>query len=257
MNANKEKIEKLYCLAQDRFHQRDLPHAIDSLKALLVLDFKHLDAHFLLALIYAQDQSYELSNQHFRTCIEEGYKTSELYKLIALNSKQLALYKNALHELQKHLHYNPEDDDAYALMGDVYVLQKEYPYAKKVYQQAIKMDPKKPLYYYKIAHIYEAENDLKQAILEAQKALVLDANYHEVIFYIATLYAKMEAFEKAIEHYEKAISINKNIALYHHNLAISLENIQEKSKALEAHNHALTLEPQNSHYQKSLNIIQT
>lgn len=257
MNENTEKIEKLYCLARDRFHEHDLPHAIDSLKALLALDFKHLDAHFLLALIYAQDQSYELSSQHLRACMADDYKKNELYKLIAFNSRQLALYKNALHELQKHLHYNPEDDDAYAQMGDIYLLQKEYQYAKKVYLQAIKMDPKKALYYFRIAHVYEGEDNLKQAILEAQKALALDASYHEVMFYMATLYAKMGDFKKAIDHYEKAININEDIALYHHNLAIALENICEGGKALESHNRALLLEPKNAHYQKSLNITQT
>lgn len=257
MNEKQQKIEKLYCLAQDRFHEHNLAQAIDSLKALLVLDFKHLDAHFLLALIYTQDQSYELSSQHLRTCLKENYKANELYKLIAFNSKKLAMYKNALYELQKHLHYNPEDDDAYALMGEIYLFQKEYPFAKKVYLQAISMNPKKPLYYYQIAHVYEAEKNLKQSILEAQKALVLDPNYHEALFYIATLYAKMELFKKSIEHYQKAIIINENIALYHHNLAIALENIQEKSQAIASHKQALALEPKNSHYQKSLNKIQT
>jgi len=252
MNDNQEKIEKLYCLAQDRFHENDLPEAIVSLKALLALNFQHLDAHFLLALIYQKDQAFELSNQHFRTCIDANYKIQEIYKLIAFNSKQLALYTNALHELQKHLHFNPEDDDAYALLGDVYMLKELYHYAKKVYLEAIKMDAKKPLYYVKLAHVYQAQKDVHQAILETQKALLLDNDNHQTNFFLATLYASTQEYEKALNFYEKAISLNDSIALYHHNMAITLSQLKRKEEALEAQNYAINLEPQNSHFQKAL-----
>ena len=255
MHENQEKIEKLYCLAQDRFHQDDLPQAINSLKAVLQLDFKHLDAHFLLAQIYQKDQSYELSSQHFRTCIKEDYKKNELYKLIAFNSKQLALYKNAIHELQKHLHNNPLDDDAYALMGDIYFSQQEYHFAKKVYLEAISMNQKNSSYYFKLSHVYKIKGDLRQALLEAQKALSLDLNYHEAYFLVATIYSNLKEYEKSIEYYKKAIAINNTIAIYHNNLASVLNQLQRKEEALESQKIALNLEPKNSQYQNNLNKL--
>ena len=252
MNAHEDKIEKLYCLAQDRFHQQDLSEAIDSLKALLALNFRHLDAHFLLALIYQQDQSYELSNQHFRICLKEDYKSNEIYKLIAFNSKQLALYKNALHELQKHLHINPNDDDAYALMGDIYRLQGEDNFAAKVYLEAIALNPKNPSYYLKLSHVFQMQNKASEAILEVQKAIALDHNYHEAHFFLATLYAQQEKFQEAVNAYQKAISIHNTIALYHHNLALALQELHAFKEASQAQKNALALEPLNPHYQKSL-----
>jgi Tfp pilus assembly protein PilF len=247
-----DKIEKLYCLARDRFHENDLAEAIVSLKALLQLDFKHLDAHFLLAQIYQQDQSYELSNQHFRSCLDEGCNHVDIHKLIAFNNMQLGLFKDAIYQLQKHLKQHKDDADAYALLGGIYTKQQQYHYAKKVYLEAIALDPKTAAYYLKLAHIFHTEGDPHAALLEVQKALAMDHNYHEAHFLAATLYAQMNKDEQAIEHYKKAVAINPVIPIYYNNLAVSLNKLDRHDEALLEQKTALALDPDNIHFQSNL-----
>lgn len=247
-----EKIEKLFCLARDRYHEQDLRPAIESLKSLLQLDFNHLDAHFLLAQIYQKDQSYELSNQHLHHCIKNGYQKVDLLKILAFNNMQLGLLKEAIYELQKHLKSHKDDADGYALLGDIYIKQQQYHYAKKVYQQAIELDPKTALYYFKLAQICHALKESSQALLEAQKALAIDPSFHQAHFLVATLYAHMDKDEQAVTSYKKAIALNNIIPIYYNNLAVSLQKLDRHDEALLEQKTALALDPDNKHFQKNL-----
>jgi tetratricopeptide (TPR) repeat protein len=255
MNENSEKIEKLYCLARDRFKEEDLNPAIESLKALLVLDFKHLDAHFMLALIYAKDQSFELSNEHFRFCLTEKYDKEELHKLIAQNHIQLQLYQDAIFELQKHLHLYKDDDDAYSLLGDIYMRQKKYNFAIKVYLEAIDITPKHAIHYYKLAKAYKENEQYKEAILETKKATALELDYHEAYFLEGTLHEYFHDYKIACECYQKAIDIDEHIALYHNNLALSLSLSGHPSQAKVAQAEAIKLEPNNQQFIRNLSNI--
>ncbi len=247
-----EKIEKLYCLARDRFHEHDLADAITSLKALLQLDFTHLDAHFLLAQIYQKDQAYELSNQHLHNCIKAGYQGVKLLKVLAFNNMQLGLLKEAIYELQKHLRVHQDDADAYALLGDIYTKQQQYHYAKKVYLQALQLKPKEASYYLKLAHIYHTLGETSQALLEAQKALTIDPKYHQAHFLVATLYVQMGKDEAAVQSYKEAIAINNIIPIYYNNLAVTLEKLNRHEEALLEQKTALALDPDNRQFQNNL-----
>lgn len=255
MNEKQEKIEKLYCLAKDRYHEQDLNQAIVSLKSLLQLDFKHLDAHFFLAQIYQKDQSFELSNQHFRNCLENGYEKLDIHKLLAFNNMQMGLYQEAIYELQKQLHLNKDDADAYAQLADVYLKQQQYHYAKKVLLQAISLDPKTASYYLKLSQILKIGNDLSDALIEVQKAIAIENDYHEAHFEAGTIYSQLGKDEQAVTHYQKAISINNIIPMYYNNLAVSLVNLNRPDEAQLEQKIALALDPQNRHFQNNLSKI--
>ena len=255
MSDTTEKIEKLFCLAQDCFHELDLKAAIQSLKALLQIDFNHLDAHFLLAIIHQKDQAFELSNEHFRYCLEHNYKHHDIHKLIAMNQINLALYKGALYELQKHLKEYPNDDEAYALMGDIYTKQQEYTYALKVYTQAIELSPQTASYYLKRALTYKNMQSLQEAITEAKKALALEPHDAKALFLLGNLYDAIADYAHASFCYQDAIHLQPNIALYHNHLAIALSYLGEHEQARQAQAEAIRLEPQHQQYLKNLSNL--
>lgn len=252
MTDDTEKIEKLFCLAQNRFHELDLAQAISSLKALLQLDFSHLEAHFLLGIIYQKDQSYELSNKHFHHCLNEKLPQKQLYKLLASNLNYLALYKDAIYQSQKYLHLYPDDDDAYALLGDIYMNQQEYHFAIKVYEDAIKLSPQHAQYYYKLSQACLLASLEHDALLNVKKALVLDTKYHEAYALQAKLYDLLHDYEHALNSYQEAIKIAPHIAVYHHDLSNIYFLTGERKLGNSALLEAIILEPHNKKYSKNL-----
>ncbi len=109
---------------------------------------------------------------------------------------------------------NPNDKEAYAALGRLYLQNKNYSDAVQIYEYLIKLDPTKDIYY---SNLGLSHYSLKE-------------------------------YEKAKASYEKALSINNKIPTRWINLALCFEALDDYTKAVKAINQALELDKSNTHY---------
>ena len=251
-----QKVETYYRLAIERFHSALFDESIEAFKSLLKLDFNHMDAHYYIALAYQQIQNYELSNTHLKMCQDLGLGTQNITKHLAFNYIQMALYKDAIFILQKYLHDNAEDHEAYAQLGDIYLAQQELHFAIQMYQKASKIAPKKVDYYIQLAKLLKQDKPF-EGITQAQKALALEDQNIEALRTLASLFAQTDQHEKATIYYREALAYNLDDPMIHNNLALSYHALKNLEKAKTHLYIAIELSPENKNFQKNLKLLHT
>lgn len=73
----------------------------------------------------------------FTKSIEDNPNFYVAYHNRAIAYSKLGEYDKSIQDLQKAVQLNPDYPDAYGLMGLLYEIQKNYPSALKVYQEAL------------------------------------------------------------------------------------------------------------------------
>ncbi|OGE73718.1 MAG: hypothetical protein A3C49_00715 [Candidatus Doudnabacteria bacterium RIFCSPHIGHO2_02_FULL_42_25] len=109
---------------------------------------------------------------------------------------------------------NPNDKEAYAALGRLYLQNKNFADAVQIYEYLIKLDPTKDIYY---SNLGLSHYSLKE-------------------------------YQKAKIAYEKALSINNKIPTRWINLGLCFEALDDYTKAVKAISQALDLDKLNIHY---------
>jgi O-antigen ligase len=96
----------------------------------------------------------------------------------------------------------------YIGLGDVFAEQKDWTAASKNYQQAITVEPKDSLVYYKIGRLYYLQHDFKQAIWYNNKASELDPSNYFYPYITAVFYKEMGNKSEAKNYAQQALKLN-------------------------------------------------
>ena len=246
--------EQLFHLARERFDTQNYQGAIEAFKKLLQEDFKELDAHFFLALAYEKDQQHELAIEHLTIAQKGTYKDETILKHLAFNFYQLGNYKQAIYYLQKSLHVNQDDHEAYAMLAQNYKQQKAFSYAKKVLLEAIAIAPKVVFYYIELAKVFIHLQAYDDAVRMLLKALALEqsaATYR----LLGGVYEQMTLYDKALDAYDKALKYEPNDALALNNKAVIYFEQGKIQSAQSLMTRVRQLAPNNINFEKNYRRI--
>lgn len=137
----------------------------------------------------------------------------------------------------------PNNPNAYILLG--YNLENlgEDQEAITQYNKSIELDPSSSFSYYRLALFHEDQNELAKAAELYEKAINHDPEDADYRYSYADLLDKMSKPEKAIQEYEKVIQLNPEFDQAYHDLAIVLMDSGNEERAINMLYKAIEVNP--------------
>ena len=121
-----------------------------------------------------------------------------------------------------------------AIVADLYIYNKMFKQAEKVYQNMISLDGKNPSYFNNLAFIKQSLNKLDEATIAAEKALALEVGnpyFMDTLGYIEYQKGDMDKAFKYLSHAAKMLPKLVDVQLNYGELLIGL-NSKDKAKMI-------------------------
>ena len=163
-------------------------------------------------------------------------------------NKALDLHKNgklgeAIAEYLKLLKENSDNDQIYFLLGNAYLLNKEYKKSKIYLEKAIFFNPKNKLAFNSLGVLEITKNSLYKSLEFFEKSVEIDPNYIEGIKNLANTYKKLNKINESIDAYKLILKSNINDHEANFNLGILCKKNNQLKKSLNFFERASTYKP--------------
>ncbi len=202
--------------------------------------------HNSLAFAYVNLGLYDEAIEHYKEAIRIN-PDNEWTAIVcqALASIYFEIKNNneiAVSLLETAIALNPNCEEAYVGLGDIYANLDKIDEAMKYYNEALNINPDNPRIYGKCGIAFWEHDYVEEAIIAYNKAIELNPNYDIAYNNLGVIYLDgIGNIKEALKLFDKAISINPNYALANFNAARACEIILSTHDAI-------------SYYQKALEI---
>ena len=149
--------------------------AIDNYKKAISLKPDYVQAYNNLGVLYKDNENYENAIKMFTKAVAIQPDHQNSYYNIALIKEEQGLAEEAVEFLLKLLDLNPDHNDAKALLKRYFKLNRKY--MLRCYDEAIKINPKKPNNYYNRAITFKEAEKIDEAEDDYRRAIDLDPKH--------------------------------------------------------------------------------
>ena len=132
---------------------------------------------------------------------------------------------------QNEISNNPSSEIALSLMGNIFLLEKNFNEAKNYFLRALTINPKNYSSYIGLGIVSEKLNQNEEAINNFAKALKFKEGDFQALNNLGFINNKIKKFESAIQYLKECIEINNNYSAAHYNLGFAYFNTKELDKA--------------------------
>ncbi|MBL85823.1 MAG: hypothetical protein CMO82_04105 [Winogradskyella sp.] len=169
----------------------------------------------LKAQTYYYQEYYTHAVVWFKKLLELGEKSEFIHEKLSLSYAQNSDYKEAIYHREEALKYNPQDANAFFVLGNYYAALNEFKKAEDYYKKSLKLrDVSLSNEYQKLGIVLNRQKKYKEAIEAFQKAKKEDPDDIMNSFFILKskdeYYADVDA---KIKLYEDFIKKEKNAPL--------------------------------------------
>ena len=221
------------------------------LKRSISLDSTNTGAWQALAVLYYQNKDFsKMAALMTRAAniFPEDYRIN-LFLGLALN--QGGKNAEAVKPLEKAVSLKPNDMDALSTLGLVYESLQRYDDAYRIYETALKVDPKNSLILNNYAYsLSERGVELGKALKMARMAVKLDPNNSAFLDTMGWVLYRLGEYKEAATYVEKALSVRQNSdgspATLEEHLGDIYEKMGDSKKAIEQWEKALHEKPDNA-----------
>jgi len=183
-SLNRNRVSPEVQQAYGLFNDNDLEGAIKTAEIALKEDNTNVPALLTIAAVLAQRGSVEFSESDYG--------------------------KQSIETAQKVLDLDPENAEAYRIIGYANEIMQEYSKAISAYNKAIELDPKNALALSNRGHAYDLMGDLEKAKEGYQAALVVDSNLDHALLNMGRIYIREPDFNKATEVLKSIMDESEN-----------------------------------------------
>ena len=198
------QAETLLNAAFDAYNQGDFYLAEENARAARRLSPYLADSWYLLGVLAFRANALESSCDTLYQAVQLDKKNSAYQLMLASVLHKLGRLDEALTYYQKH----PENADALAQIGYIYIQQKKDKEAKEVFKKALSLNPQHPEALIGMA-VLERKKEHDQKALEILKTAPLTGN---VAYQLSLQYLQMKQEKQALEMIQKALSIQESPA---------------------------------------------
>jgi predicted O-linked N-acetylglucosamine transferase (SPINDLY family) len=155
---------------------------------------------------------------------------------------------------QQVLQWQPNDADAWHLLGVIAYQKQQYLTAIELIQRAIKQNSGDAGFYNHLGLAFQGQGNLAAAVQSYQPALQLNPEASEAHLNLGNVLQDQGNLAAAIESYQHAINLNPNLPEAHNNLGNVLKEQRKLEAAIASYQRALELKPDytNAHYNLGL-----
>jgi predicted O-linked N-acetylglucosamine transferase (SPINDLY family) len=150
---------------------------------------------------------------------------------------------------------DPNQPDAWRLLGLVACQVGRYPAAVECIQRALALLPDWPQAHFDLGNAWKDQGKLDEAIACYQRALHLEPNYAEVHNNLGLVWADRGDLDRAVECYQRALAQKPDYAHTHNNLGNVLCLQGKSDEAAACYDRALQIQPDNPDAHNNLGNI--
>ena len=227
------------------------------MKDVVTIDSTYTQVKYFNALAARNAEMWDKAIRIHEEIKNEGYETSNVYKMLYEEYVQVKDTANFLRTLDEGFNKMPEDPWFIQNLINYYLTNNLIEESKVYIDKAIQVSPNEAVYYYIKAKIFETEKNNVEARKLYDKTLELDPKYADAYAGIGVLVIEEaqkilddaayksdrefnlaknkanEVFKSAIEYFKKAAEINPEEQIYKRNLRMLYYRLG-MSKELEA-----------------------
>ena len=169
--------------------------------------------------------------------------------LIEKKLKQAVHYHQAgnFHQAQtlyrEVLVFDPQNPDAFHLLGLAAYQQGETREAEDLVRRAISLDGQAPLFHLSLGNVLSGRGKSNEAIESFRQALRLEPRLAEGHYNLANELFKRNQIEESIFHYQEALRMKPDLAEGHYNLGKAFEKLDKLEEAEASYRRALKRKP--------------
>ncbi|KAF7457897.1 tetratricopeptide repeat domain containing protein [Cryptosporidium felis] len=169
--------------------------------------------------------------------MNEFLKAKEMYEksLLEDNNRHTRTSLKDLERLieksEREAYINPELAEKHRVVGNDYFKQKDYPAAKKEYDEAIRRDPGDPRLYSNRAACYMQLLEYPSALIDVQKALDLDPKFTKAWSRKGNIHYFLKEYHKALQAYQEGLKCDPNNKECNEGLKNTMVKIQQVSSS--------------------------
>ncbi len=245
--------QRLVRMALDR---EDFAGARRAAQALLDLDRKRPDSHFLLGLVEFKADKHDEARTHFQAAIaastepyaEAWYNLGLLERAAERPQEAIAAYEQALVARPKYL-------AAINNLGLVYSDLGKHEEAEAQFRRALDLNPKYTSAWVNLARTLAARGRSDDALAAYRRALEIDPNERSARLQVAVTLRKAGKVDEAIAEYRELLEHHPRYVKAWFNLGIALAAEDRGDEAIAAYEQALAHEHDHFGARKNLGLL--
>ena len=153
---------------------------------------------------------------------------------------------------QRVLQNQPQNANAYHLLGIIAYQVGKKNLAIDLMNQAIGIDNKQPIFFSNLGNILQEQKRKEEALQAYQYAVGLNPENEEIQNDLGNALIELEHFQQAVYVYHKVIKINPNNPNVYYNLGNTFRELGQLQQAIDAYDKALTLNPNDAEIYNNL-----
>ncbi|MEW6054448.1 MAG: tetratricopeptide repeat protein [Nitrospirota bacterium] len=208
-------------LAFQHYQTGDFQQAKDTCMEILK---KHPDNEamlYLLGVIYAQHEEYDLAIQNLTRALQCNAKNADAYLALGAIFQKRGLVDEAVEYYQKAVGIDPDIAEAYENLGDIFRDKRQFDEAITHYKKAIQYIPDSAEIHCSLGNIFKEKGQLDLAMYYYRKALKYNPDYAEIYNNLGLILTYQHQLDEAITHYQKAVQLNPDYAEALTNLGVA------------------------------------
>ena len=175
----------------------------------LDLDHRHIDANFILGLVYIQSERGEEAESQFRKVLKLKPKHVETYYQLGQMRVRSGAYKEAIDLYKRGLELQPEYFLLRLHLGNVYIRMDRLEEAVECFKKLLDMQPPEPEgIYLNIAGTYRNGGRMEEAKENYRRALALKPDFAEAHEALAMIKKHIE-YDKEVQAMERLYETGK------------------------------------------------
>jgi tetratricopeptide (TPR) repeat protein len=234
-----------------------------------------------LGIAYYKKSDYAQATHFLQQALQENPQDNEATQLLGLSYYLSGKASDAIPYLEKVQTWYPRANvDASYILGQCYILTKDYPHARKAFakmfdlapdsagaylltarmlfrkefepvaleyaQKAVSLDPKLPLAHALLGEIHLSQSEIQDAISDFQQELAIDPGNASTYYKLADAYSRIQKFDDAERLLQRSIWLDPTSTGPYVLMGKVLEKKGEPELAVRALQRAASMDPNNS-----------
>jgi tetratricopeptide (TPR) repeat protein len=222
-------------LASSYIKKNEPSQAIEELNIAAELSPDSVEPHAILALLYSSQDKIELATDEYEKALTNASKLQpknvDIYKGLGAIYLKQKKFKEAQRVYKLITDLSPNDAEAHFYLGSILNELKNDAQSEKELKRALELRPDYPEALNFLGYVYvEAGKNLERAEVMLKKALEIAPSNGAYIDSLGWLYFKQGKFQESIKELEKAATLLQDPVIYDH-LGDVYQKIGESAKA--------------------------
>lgn len=186
----------------------------------------------------AQSGNYSKAKDYARKLIEESPQVSEYHRILGQIYSDEGNNDEAVNSLIDSLRWNPNNEYALLMMGNVFARGKnDIDTAMTYYYEVLNKNPKDNIALNNIGANLMQQGKEKEAVDFFYKAIEIDPEYPNTHYALALTYEQKNEYEKSFYYSLSALEVNsKKDELYNNSLKLAIESAKKLKQEINAFN---------------------